>query len=323
MSRAHRLGRYVIESEEWLAARQSGVGGSDVAAILGISPWVSTFALWHAKAGNIPAEVLTDEPVYWGKALEKVVLARWREEHPEHGAANWQGYTWAARDQPWRHANPDFIATSPTRSQHEIVEIKTAAYADEWGPSGSDIVPPWYLTQLLWYLDILDARWGWLAVLIGGNDYREYRIDTRDHADDIAFIRAQTERFWRSVQDGETPPIDGADSTYRTIRTLHPDIDDEAVEIDPLIAVELLAAKDQKDYSDDCYKGCLSRLADAIGDAKAGTVGGYKIASRRAQKRGDEWGTPFVVLDRKAAENYDRYVNDLDDEANKYLEEMK
>ena len=125
MSHAQRLGRYVVESEEWLAARQAGVGGSDVAAILGISPWVSAFALWHAKAGNIPAEVLTDEPVYWGKALEKVVLARWREEHPEHGAANWQGYTWADRDQLWRHVNPDFIATSPhahstrsSRSRH-------------------------------------------------------------------------------------------------------------------------------------------------------------------------------------------------------------
>lgn len=309
MSRAHRLGRYVIESEEWLAARQSGVGGSDVAAILGISPWVSTFALWHAKAGNIPAEVLTDEPLYWGKALEKVVLARWREEHPEHGAANWQGYTWTDPDQPWRHANPDFIATSPTRSQHEIVEIKTSAFADEWGPSGSTIVPPWYLTQLLWYLDILNARWGWLAVLIGGNDYREYRIDTRDHADDIAFIRAQTERFWRSVQDGETPPIDGADSTYRTIRKLHPDIDDEQIEIPAGLAARLVESKAAKEAAEISWTQSLALAADSLGSAKTGTLCGLKIVGRRARRtREGEWGMPYVLLDRKAEANYQQYL---------------
>ena len=309
MSHAQRLGRYVVESEEWLAARQAGVGGSDVAAILGISPWVSPFALWHAKAGNIPAEVLTDEPVYWGKALEKVVLARWREEHPEHGAANWQGYTWADRAQPWRHANPDFIATSPTRSQHEIVEIKTSAYADEWGPSGSDIVPPWYLTQLLWYLDILDARWGWLAVLIGGNDYRSYRIDAHNHADDIAFIRAQAERFWQSVQDGETPPIDGADSTYRTIRKLHPDIDDEQIEIPADLAARLIESKAAKEAAEISWMQSLALAADALGSAKTGTLGGLKIVGRRArQTREGEWGTPYVLLDRKAEANYQQYL---------------
>lgn len=309
MSRARRLGRYVIESEEWLAARQSGVGGSDVAAILGISPWVSTFALWHAKAGNIPAEVLTDEPVYWGKALEKVVLQRWREEHPEYGAANFQGYTWCDPGQPWRHANPDFVATSPTRSQHEIVEIKTSAFADEWGPSGSTIVPPWYLTQLLWYLDILGARWGWLAVLIGGNDYREYRIDTRDHADDIALIRAQTEQFWRSVQDGEAPPIDGADSTYRTIRKLHPDIDDEQIEIPAGLAARLVESKAAKEAAEISWTQSLALAADALGSAKTGTLGGLKIVGRRARRtREGEWGMPYVCLDRKAEANYQQYL---------------
>lgn len=320
---ARRMGRFPVESPEWLDARLGGIGGSDVASCLDLSPWVSRFSLWHQKARTIDFEPMKSEPIYWGKALEKVVLNRWREGHPEHGTAHYQGYTWCDEALIWRHANPDFIATSPTRVAHEIVEIKTSAFADDWGKSGTQEVPPYYLTQLLWYLDIFGLNTGWLAVLIGGNDYREYRIDKRDYREDLALIREKTAEFWDSVQAGKVPPIDSSDSTYQTIREMHPDIEDEAVEIDPLIAVELLAAKEQKDYSDDCYKGCLSRLADAIGDAKAGTVGGYKIASRRAQKRGDEWGTPFVVLDRKAAENYDRYVNDLDDEANKYLEGTK
>ena len=311
MVSAVRLGRFEVESDPWLAARVSGIGGSDIAAILGISPWMSAFSLWHVKAGSVPAEVLTDEPIYWGKALEKVVLQRWREEHPEYGAANFQGYTWCDPGQPWRHANPDFVATSPTRSQHEVVEIKTSAFADEWGPSGSAIVPPWYLAQLLWYLDVLGARWGWLAVLIGGNDYREYRIDARDYVEDLRLITSRAAEFWRTVQAGEQPPIDGSDSTYRTIRVMHPDIDDERVEISADLAAQLIAAKEAKVAAETGWVQALSMAADAMGSARIATLGGLRIASRRATKRRDgEWGAPYVLLDRKASSNYQEHLNE-------------
>ena len=49
--------------------------------------------------------------------------------------------------------------------------------------------------------------------------------------------------------------------------------------------------------------------ADALGSAKTGTLGGLKIVGRRARRtREGEWGTPYVLLDRKAEANYQQYL---------------
>src|SRR5690606_40736197 len=54
------LGTWPDGSPEWHAARASRLGGSDMAAVLGRSPWVSPYRLWHLKAGKVvdgPASV--------------------------------------------------------------------------------------------------------------------------------------------------------------------------------------------------------------------------------------------------------------------------
>ena len=47
------IGTFSPGSEEWLAARADGLGGSEVAAVLGLSPFESRFSLWHRKAGRV------------------------------------------------------------------------------------------------------------------------------------------------------------------------------------------------------------------------------------------------------------------------------
>ncbi|MBO0875327.1 MAG: YqaJ viral recombinase family protein [Pseudonocardia sp.] len=42
---------------EWFAARRQGVTASEIAAILGLSPWDSAFAIYHRKMG-----VLDNQP---------------------------------------------------------------------------------------------------------------------------------------------------------------------------------------------------------------------------------------------------------------------
>ncbi len=37
---------------DWLHARKSGLGGSDAAAILGVSPWTSGYTLWRDKTSD-------------------------------------------------------------------------------------------------------------------------------------------------------------------------------------------------------------------------------------------------------------------------------
>lgn len=41
-----------LSREEWLRYRKQGIGGSDVAAILGISKWNSAISLWLNKTNQ-------------------------------------------------------------------------------------------------------------------------------------------------------------------------------------------------------------------------------------------------------------------------------
>lgn len=296
-----RLGAFPVESPEWLAQRRAGIGGSDVAPILGLSPFKSAFTLWHEKTGGITDTPSDVEIMRWGSTLEPIILAHWRSQHPEYGTANWQGSTWAHPTDPWRHANPDFIATNPARNGHEIVEIKNVAYPDDWGPSGSTEVPPWYLTQLLWYLDVLGVRFGWLAILIGGREYREYRFDAHDYTDDLRLIRAATAEFWTSVQSGQPPALDGSTSTYQTVRELHPNIVDETFDVPLGAAAFVAAAKENLTAAENIHRKALARLAQLMGEARTGLVDGTKFCTRQARKNtSGEWGIPYLVLARNA-----------------------
>lgn len=63
----------------WLEARKSGIGGSDVAAVLGMSPWRSPMDVWLEKTGR-SEPVEENDAMYWGKKLEALVADRYCEE---------------------------------------------------------------------------------------------------------------------------------------------------------------------------------------------------------------------------------------------------
>ena len=58
--------------EQWLEERRKGIGGSDAAAIAGLSPWKSPVAVWLEKTGQVEPEE-PGEAAYWGTVLEDVV----------------------------------------------------------------------------------------------------------------------------------------------------------------------------------------------------------------------------------------------------------
>jgi len=77
------LGRWEPGSPEWHAARAHGVGGSEVAAIVGCSPFESRFSLWHRKAALVGPVDETPE-MEWGRRLEPAIAAKFMDEHPNH-----------------------------------------------------------------------------------------------------------------------------------------------------------------------------------------------------------------------------------------------
>ncbi len=65
--------------DEWLLDRRKGIGGSDVATILGLNKWKSPYQLWLEKTSQIDLEHTESEPAYWGNVLEEVVAKEFQE----------------------------------------------------------------------------------------------------------------------------------------------------------------------------------------------------------------------------------------------------
>lgn len=192
---------------EWAEFRRRGVGGSDVAAVMGLSPWRTPLQAWLQKTGREGGEEPDSEAMYWGRALEADVARRFAEEHPELKVRNVNA-TLVSREAPWMHANLDRMVVTAD-GEPAVLEIKTASAfkADEWEGG----VPPHYLAQVAWYLLVTGWQRAFVAVLIGGNRYREYRL-VRDE-DDIRAVRDAAARFWDGfVKADVMPQAVGADS---------------------------------------------------------------------------------------------------------------
>ena len=173
---------------EQLEQRTRGIGGSDVAALMGTSPWSTPRDVWLEKRGL--TERAESEAMYWGTALEYPILARYASDHSDVSVVQ-NSATLFHRQYTWALATPDAIAQ--IIGDMWGVEVKTAnAFA---GKQWDDGVPAYYVAQCQWYMFVLDvARWD-VAVLIGGSDYREFTIERDDEA--IRHLFNAAEKFYR------------------------------------------------------------------------------------------------------------------------------
>lgn len=208
--------RYATD-EEWREARTKGVGGSDVAAIMGISRWKSPLEVWLEKTGRVPTPDLSDnEKVEWGTRLEPLIADKFAENHPELKVLR-KNCTMVSKDRPWAFANVDRELRGGGRG---ILEIKTAGTrsSDEWVFG----VPDFYMTQVQHYLSVTGWDFAWVAVLIGGQEYREYFVP-RDEAD-IEAIDKAVDTFWNDfVLTGVMPQMTGNGNEGKALTEMHPD----------------------------------------------------------------------------------------------------
>jgi putative phage-type endonuclease len=274
------VGDFPAGSDEWHAARKHGLGGSEIAAVLGLSPWESRFSLWHRKMGLASPIVMTDA-MHWGNVLEPVIRDEWNRRHDGEMFAQAAG-TWSHYQHPWMVANPDGIVRRyirPSVAQVDsLLEVKTSRDADGWGEPGTDEIPIYYRTQALWYLDVFGLDVCHFAVLIGGSDYREYRVEYS--ADEAEFMRSKARDFLDDLDTGKRPSIDEHNATYQVIRDLHPDIVDERIDVPGPMATAYLAAIDAHKAASAEKQRTTAILADHMGSARRAYFDGQQIAMR-------------------------------------------
>ncbi|TRV72575.1 hypothetical protein FKN01_29750 [Streptomyces sp. 130] len=273
------LGWYEPGTTEWHAARAAGIGGSEIAAVLGISPYESRFSLWHRKQGLL-APVAESEEMYWGKVHEPGICQRFADLHPD--LAVYESPTYAAAGRPWQIANPDRVLHPLGKPEEwvpaSVLEAKTARDDHGWGKPGTDEIPVHYRAQCLWYLDVLGATTCHVAVLIAGSEYREYVV-TYDQAE-AELMRTAGAEFMRTVQQHERPDIDGHTATYQTIRALPEGQDDIDIEVSTERRDRYFAALAAAKQADEEKRAAAGLLLDEIGTGRRAVCERRTVATR-------------------------------------------
>lgn len=279
-------GVYVDGSPEWLAARMGGIGGSEIASILGWNNFKSHYVLWHQKAGILPADS-SDNPLFeWGHRLEPAVADKFASEHPE--LKLYEGGSWENVTRPWQNANPDRLIVDLITGEVGVLEIKTSMYGTGWERGA---IPKKYLAQVRWYLDTFGLKYAYIVCLISLGEYVEHLIGPDWEM--TVQMRSAGQLFMDRQAAGTPPPVDGGVDTYESLRSLHPDIDPKGkVDVGPELASGLLEAKAAEEAAKEGYVLAKNRIMDAMGKAKYAVNGDDKVASRTA--RGG--GRPFLKL---------------------------
>ena len=184
-------------SRQWLEARRSGIGGSDVAAVVHLSQWRSAFEVFLDKRGELPLQE-DNEPMRWGRILEPVI----RHEYEETTGFLVEPVPMLrCVKHPYMLANLDGLVSEHKR----VVELKTARTAEGWGEDGSDEVPLPYVMQVQHYLFITGFEVADVAVLIGGSDFRIMHIEPDRELQDM--LVESEYAFWQRVQRNDPPPV--------------------------------------------------------------------------------------------------------------------
>lgn len=264
--------------DEWLAARQTGIGSSDIAGVLGQSSFSSPYACWWSKVGP----VVDDEPseqMRWGTRLEPVICDAWSEET---GIATTRVGLCRNLDRPWQMATPDRLT-----ADRGLLETKNVnAYnIDEWD---GDEIPLKYLLQTTQQMDVLGVDHGYVAALIGGAELRMFTLTPDPEI--VKIIRERGAEFWSLVQNMTPPPTDGHDATTAAIKHRWQIVDPDKVAV---LGPEWLSRLDQREvHKLDATHASLAcfaidnELRDLMGDATHASCTDLLVAKWLPRKDG-------------------------------------
>lgn len=287
-----------ISRDEWLEKRRHGIGGSDAAIIMGVSPFSSLMDLWLDKTGQFEAnEDDASEAMYWGNVLEDVVAREFTERTGKR--VRRRNAILQHPDYPYMFANVDRLVLGEKAG----LEVKTtnAFYQDEGQ------CPPLYYSQVQHYMAVTGYKKWYVAVLAGGQRFYIYTVHrSEDYINEL--IAAEAE-FWQMVQEERPPAFDGSAASTRLLNQLYPEATEEEKELpaDAYLQVQLYedaaeeekAAKERKDEA-------ANKLKDMLGEAAKGFIFDRKISwANVTSKRFDT-----KRFKKENPDLHDQYINE-------------
>ena len=285
-----------LPREDWLRLRQSGIGGSDISAIMGFNPYKTAYDLYHDKINDVVEDAQSDA-AYWGTILEDVVA----KEYALRNDCKVQKVNYMIRHPKFDFAlaNIDRAVINPSISGNvrikdgklttdKLLEVKTASeyMKNVWGDEASDQVPDNYNLQCQWYMGITGVDECDLALLLGGNKYRQYNIKFDAELFEIMIDEAQN--FWVNhvLARVEPTPATLANAKQKYATSTPDSVLNIAFDDDAVIAVvdRYIDLKEQEKELKGKLEQAQTDVINLIEDNEALTIDGELVMTYKAQK---------------------------------------
>lgn len=202
--------------DEWLDLRRHTVGASEVAALLGVHPWLTAYGLFAAKSGLIAVDQDETPAMRRGRLLEDDALAILQEERPD--------WTVTPNPMPGGHffrnmaervsCTPDAFVVAPDRPGRGTAQVKSVqkhVFSRQWRGEDGVIEPPLHVAvQAVQEARLTGAEWAVVVALVVDYGIDAHVIDVPLHPGLIDRIKTETAAFWRGVEAGQPPDADYA-----------------------------------------------------------------------------------------------------------------
>lgn len=276
----------------WCAARTRGIGGSDVGAICGVSPFTSARQVYLNKTGqyqdSLGLNEGSKERMHFGHVLEPVVA----DEYARRTGAKLATVdaTLVHKDFPWALANIDRLILNEDGTVKGILECKTTSeYMNSEWESGEILMS--YMYQLNWYLWVTGLTYGAFACLVGGNKFYYYEIFRNDELLEETIIPAAKSFWFENVLALKEPEMQHTDTqfanaVYKSVvkNSEMTFIEDEVNDL----ARSIVDCKAKIKELEHIMEEAQNRIKDRLKDTEIGYTPDYIIKwSPRAQQRVD------------------------------------
>lgn len=265
--------------------RSDFIGGSDIAAVMGMSRWQTPLGIWAEKTGKLMNKLDEEKPEYvtLGQELESFVADKFSKETGKKVRRDTRDFTHP--EYPFLVAHIDRRITG----SDEILECKTASAWKEKEWLGEEI-PTEYILQVQWYLGITGMKKAYLAVLIGGQKFRWKVVDFDQDLFDT-MVKAAV-HFWREYVEKNVQPIAIANDNA-TLYELYPDSDvdkaitwegDEEIEVNQLLDSRAAGIQAKKEIDVE-LKDIEAKIKQKLGEAEKGRTGQYTVTWKTQHRK--------------------------------------
>lgn len=207
----------ITTREQWLEERLNGIGASEAAAVLGLSPYITNEELWEIKTRRKAAQDISDKPyVKYGTEAEEHLRSLFALDFPQYSV----GYDQFEmirnnQDTPFAFATLDGYLIEKESGRRGVLEIKTTEIMrpGQWS-QWDNKVPDHYYIQVLHQLMATMYDFAVLKAQIKTRDGNGITLHTRHYwferfevQEDIDYLAQQEAKFWDCVINDRRPDL--------------------------------------------------------------------------------------------------------------------